>query len=554
MLKRLMLSIAIVFSIFSFQHASAGVLMQGFFWDAPSDGNHAWWDLLSSRASDLAKAGFTAVWIPPELKGASGGLSGGYDPFDDYDLGSKDQRGSLPTHWGSREQLMRSVAVMRANGLEVYADLVLMHRNGDSGDLVFKYRGSLGNVSGRFEKGPSDFVNDSSGFGRNLNHMKPEVRERLKQAGDWLIKATGVQGQRIDYAIKVPTPFLVDYLNAPSFNGKFTVVEYWDENVDVLEDYIHNRMQGKVAAFDFPLWGKLKNMSNGKGFFNMRELAKAGLAGRDPSRAVTFVENHDTDKAYPTLANKHLGYAYILTSEGYPTVFWRDYYDYGMQKVIDPLVWIHEHLASGSTEIRWADDDLLVYERQGGKKLFVGINDNASTERKETVQTGFGGGVKLHDYAGNKPDIETGSDGKVVLTVGANSYVAYAPLGQDGTNRTSSYDVTQEFAGAADLDIAPAIVKEQIVGRIYVRGGTEPHLNLFFNDKGGAQVRLKVIDPLGKSVVDGTAQVASDGDFQAAQSGMYTVSVQAVPKAARALAADFSIPFWLKVTYRAPEK
>jgi alpha-amylase len=38
---------------------------------------------------------------------------------------------------------------------------------------------------------------------------------------------------------------------------------------------------------------------------------------RNPYKAVTFVTNHDTDEIY----NKQLAYAYILTHEGYPTLF-----------------------------------------------------------------------------------------------------------------------------------------------------------------------------------------------------------------------------------------
>src|SRR5687768_9696767 len=98
--------------------AEAGVLMQGIYWDVPSPaaGNGAapwWWDNLAARANEMRLAGITAVWIPSPLKGASGGYSMGYDPYDDYDLGSKNQMYTLPTRFGTREQLQRSVAAMR---------------------------------------------------------------------------------------------------------------------------------------------------------------------------------------------------------------------------------------------------------------------------------------------------------------------------------------------------------------------------------------------------------------------------------------------------------
>ena len=81
-----------------------GVLMQGFYFGpgriagvpSPLDSDGTipfWWDHLSAQAQSLAKSGFTAIWQPPPLKGASGSFSSGYDLFDDYDLASKNQRG-----------------------------------------------------------------------------------------------------------------------------------------------------------------------------------------------------------------------------------------------------------------------------------------------------------------------------------------------------------------------------------------------------------------------------------------------------------------------------
>jgi hypothetical protein len=54
----------------------------------------------------------------------------GYGPFDDYDRGSKNQKGTLPTRYGTREQLERRVAMLRANGLDVYVDWVENRRQG----------------------------------------------------------------------------------------------------------------------------------------------------------------------------------------------------------------------------------------------------------------------------------------------------------------------------------------------------------------------------------------------------------------------------------------
>ena len=137
-------------------------------------------------------------------------------------------------------------------------------------------------------------------------------------------------------------------------------------------------MQGRVSAFDFPLKFVLTSMCNNAGRFNMADLDHVGLAGISPLNAVTFVENHDTDlnAGEKIIFNKILGYAYILTSEGYPCVYYRDYSTdqncFGLKPSIDNLIWIHENLAAGPTQQRWKDFNVFAYERLGGPRLVVG--------------------------------------------------------------------------------------------------------------------------------------------------------------------------------------
>jgi len=145
-----------------------GVLLQAFYQrkdkgvPSPGDGEGGdwWWDHLAKQAQALAKVGFTAIWLPPVTKGASGVQSIGYDVFDDYDIGAKNQKGTIPTRYGSREQLARLVAILRANGFDVYIDVVENQRSGGSGPggFTFRYLDAEGNpTGGRFPKDPGDF-------------------------------------------------------------------------------------------------------------------------------------------------------------------------------------------------------------------------------------------------------------------------------------------------------------------------------------------------------------------------------------------------------------
>ena len=87
------------------------------------------WPELTRRIPELAEAGYTALWLPPPFK-AGGGLSVGFDSYDRFDLGSKDQNGSLTTKYGTETELLHLVEVAHRFGLRVYFDNVMAHNGG----------------------------------------------------------------------------------------------------------------------------------------------------------------------------------------------------------------------------------------------------------------------------------------------------------------------------------------------------------------------------------------------------------------------------------------
>ena len=117
------------------------VLFQSFWWDYWNNNfPYQWANYLTELAPRLKAAGIDAIWIPPSFKNSTPG-SVGYSPFDMYDLGDKYQKGgsvrdSIPpnfpylgtrTRSGTKDDLLRMIAVMHANGIEVIEDMVLNH-------------------------------------------------------------------------------------------------------------------------------------------------------------------------------------------------------------------------------------------------------------------------------------------------------------------------------------------------------------------------------------------------------------------------------------------
>ena len=85
------------------------------------------WDELVTKMPEIAEAGYTSLWLPPPAKAGSV-YSVGYDHFDPFDLGDKNQRGTVRTRYGTKAQLLQAVEMAHRFGLRVYFDNIMNHR------------------------------------------------------------------------------------------------------------------------------------------------------------------------------------------------------------------------------------------------------------------------------------------------------------------------------------------------------------------------------------------------------------------------------------------
>ena len=107
-----------------------GVMMQYFHWYNEPDGTL--WNQLAENAADLAKVGITSVWLPlPCLtKGTGGGYDVGYGVYDIFDLGEFDQKGTVRTKYGTKEEYVNAIKIAKEAGIRTYADVVFNHMLG----------------------------------------------------------------------------------------------------------------------------------------------------------------------------------------------------------------------------------------------------------------------------------------------------------------------------------------------------------------------------------------------------------------------------------------
>lgn len=85
------------------------------------------WNDMAMKMPELAEVGYGALWLPPPTKG-SGGLSVGYDLWDPFDLGDKNQRSTIRTRYGTKDELLRLIETAHRFGIRVYFDNIMNHR------------------------------------------------------------------------------------------------------------------------------------------------------------------------------------------------------------------------------------------------------------------------------------------------------------------------------------------------------------------------------------------------------------------------------------------
>ena len=111
----------------------------------------------------------------------------------------------------------------------------------------------------------------------------------------------------------------------------FAVGEYWSGDISALHRFI-DLTDEKVTLFDAPLHYNFHQASLAGDAYDMRTIFENTLVETHPHLSVTLVDNHDSQplQSLESVVEpwfKPLAYALILLrQEGYPCVFYGDYY------------------------------------------------------------------------------------------------------------------------------------------------------------------------------------------------------------------------------------
>eukprot|EP00897_Mesotaenium_endlicherianum_P000654 jgi/Mesen1/1058/ME000123S00228 len=303
------------------------IVFQGFNWESH---RRKWYLDMAPRAADLAACGITTIWLPPPTQSVA---PQGYMPTDLYNLNSA---------YGSVDELKLCIQEMHNNDILVLGDVVLNHRCAakQSKDGIWNIFG------GKLAWGPEAIVRDDPNFGGrgnpssgdifhaapNIDHSQEFVRRDIREWMQWLRTEIGYDGWRLDFVRGFWGGHVKEYIEATT--PAFSIGEYWDSlayeggtvcyNQDAHRQRIINWVNatgGTSSAFDVTTKGILHSALHNEYWRLIDPQGKPpGVMGWWPSRAVTFLENHDTGSTqghWPFPRDKVMqGYAYILTHPG----------------------------------------------------------------------------------------------------------------------------------------------------------------------------------------------------------------------------------------------
>ncbi len=324
-----------------------GVMLQGFYWDGYDD---AQWTVLESQADELSQY-FKLVWIPQS--GNCGGKSMGYDDLYWFPGGN-----NYNSSFGTEAELRSMIKTFKSKGIGTIADVVINHRRNVSNWVDFPketYKGvtyqlKSTDIASNDDGGATKTWANSNGYSlssnadtgegwdgmRDLDHKSTNVQTNVKAYLKMLLEDLGYVGFRYDMVKGYAGSYTKIYNE--DAKPQFSVGECWD-GTNTIKNWIE--ATGKTsAAFDFQFRYTVRNAAN-NGQWNRLAQANEGNyplisnnynSGSYKQYAVTFVENHDTEKR-PNAAQDPLkkdtlaANAYLLAMPGTPCVFmthWQD--------------------------------------------------------------------------------------------------------------------------------------------------------------------------------------------------------------------------------------
>jgi len=389
------------------------VMLQGFNWESHKAGKGNWYGIVKTKVQMLADLGITDIWLPPCSASVA---PQGYLPSQLFNLDG--------SAYGTKDALKDLLETMHDAGIRGVADIVVNHRCGDVQDSqgrwnVFtntgiEHRKSFAGVmdwegwaitlgdkfsDGTGERGPGQY-DGKFDAAPDIDHGNKKVQQSIAIWMRWLRLEVGFDAWRFDFVKGYGSEYVGLYCKKTE--PAWAVGELWLDMAYDDNGLCHNQDKhrqdtinwingtGKLStAFDFTTKGILQEAVRNCQYWRLRDGngKPPGLLGWMPTHAVTFLDNHDTGSTqqhWPFPNDKvQVGYAYILTHPGIPSIFWDHVCDWGddMRNKIKALLSLRRQSgikANSKVNIMCADQDLYIAEIGEPASLRVALGPRGS--------------------------------------------------------------------------------------------------------------------------------------------------------------------------------
>lgn len=385
------------------------------------------WDGITQKINDgyLTGMGITAIWISSPVENITSidpsNGSAAYHGYWGRDFFQTNE------YFGSLSDFTEMINAAHDNDIKVIIDFAPNHTStAEYGDMVFPENGNLyrdGTLISGFNNDTQNIFNHESWtdfsnwensiyhsmYGlADLNQLNSTVDDYLKDSIDmWL--DLGVDGIRVDAVKHMPMGWQSNWLSAIyEEHETFVFGEWFSGSTGNDSEMTGFANESGMSLLEFRLANAIRN-TLGSGTMSMQDLYSV-MVDREQSYKeindqVTFIDNHDMSR-FMTLANGNAralenAYVIMMTSSGIPTIYYgseqyatgdNDPYNRGdmpgfsttstAYQVIAKLAALRKSnaaVAYGTTQERWMNSDVLVYERSfGNSTVLVAVNKSSS--------------------------------------------------------------------------------------------------------------------------------------------------------------------------------
>ena len=467
-----------------------GVMLQGFYWNSYDDTQ---WQSLEKQANDLATS-FDLIWIPQS--GNCGGTSMGYDDlwwFENYN-----------SSFGNEKQLRSMIKTFKEKGLGTIADVVINHRRNISSWVDFPketYNGETyemlsTDICSDDDKGETKKWADQNGYSlssnkdtgegwdgmRDLDHKSDNVQRIVKAYLKFLLKDLGYTGFRYDMVKGYKGEYTKLY-NEDS-KPQFSVGECWD-GTSTIRKWI-DATEKTSAAFDFQFRYTVRNAFNNSNWIKLSQqnegnwplISSSYENGAYRQYAVTFVENHDTEKRSnaaqdPLKKDTLAANAFMLAMPGTPCVFLKHWQTYKAE--IKAMIEARKlaGITNTSTYSRYSSPNVTTYYANTiDDKILVVVGNTSKLTPETDKWTMILSGYHYAYYMSNSLETAWANKGsgdftdpfEVVLTAVSADNGAKLVYTTDGSNPSASNGTKVETGAKLKIEKTTTLKVGLLVG------------------------------------------------------------------------------------------